>query len=131
MQIEPVANKCFLVEKLVLKIKKKPDFATWVRYLYIQVDLYEFLMLRKSMVTTRKLRESYNETQHKIVGYLHSGLTKGKHYFKSKYIAKDLGLSPKEVGTNMAILADICKELTIIRWSYSNSTTWMVTPRAI
>jgi hypothetical protein len=35
------------------------------------------------------------------------------------------------VGTNMAILAEICKELDIIRWSYSNSTTWMVTPRAI
>jgi hypothetical protein len=60
-----------------------------------------------------------------------SGITKGKHYFKSKYIAKELGLSPKEVGTNMAILADICKELDIIRWSYSNSTTWMVTPRAM
>jgi hypothetical protein len=79
-------------------------------------------MLRRDMSTTKKIRETYNETQHKI---------KGKHYFKSKYIAKELGLSPKEVGTNMAILADICKELDIIRWSYSNSTTWMVTPRAI
>ena len=88
-------------------------------------------MLRHNMSTTKKLRETYNETQHKIVLYLNSGITKGKHYFKSKYIAKDLGLSPKEVGTNMAILADICKELDIIRWSYSNSTTWMITPRAI
>ena len=88
-------------------------------------------MLRHNMSTTKKLRETYNETQHKIVLYLNSGITVGKHYFKSKYIAKDLGLSPKEVGTNMAILADICKELDIIRWSYSNSTTWMVTPRAI
>ena len=88
-------------------------------------------MLRNNMSTTKKLRETYNETQHKIVQYLSSGITKGKHYFKSKYIAKELGLSPKEVGTNMAILADICKELDIIRWSYSNSTTWMVTPRAI
>jgi hypothetical protein len=88
-------------------------------------------MLRHTMSTTKKLRDTYNETQHKIVLYLNSGITKGKHYFKSKYIAKDLGLSPKEVGTNMAILAEICKELDIIRWSYSNSTTWMVTPRAI
>ena len=88
-------------------------------------------MLRQTMSPTKKLRETYNETQHKIVSYLNSGLTKGKHYFKSKYIAKDLGLSPKEVGTNMAILAEICKELDIIRWSYSNSTTWMVTSRAI
>lgn len=88
-------------------------------------------MLRKDMSTTKKLKEKYNETQHKIVHYLHSGIDAGKHYFKSKYIAKDLGLSPKEVGTNMAILAEICKDLDIIRWSYSNSTTWMVTPRAI
>jgi hypothetical protein len=88
-------------------------------------------MLRNNMSTTKKIRETYNETQHKIVQYLNLGITKGKHYFKSKYIAKELGLSPKEVGTNMAILADICKELDIIRWSYSNSTTWMVTPRAI
>lgn len=74
------------------------------------------------------LRDRYNETQHKIVRYLQSGLEKGKHYFKSKYIAKDLGLSSKEVGTNMAILAEICQELTIVKWSYSNSTTWMVSP---
>ena len=88
-------------------------------------------MQRRNMSTSKKIREKYNETQHKIVSYLNSGITKGKHYFKSKYIAQDLGLSPKEVGTNMAILAEMCKELSIIRWSYSNSTTWMVTPRAI
>ena len=88
-------------------------------------------MLRRNMSTTKKIKEKYNETQHKIVHYLQSGITVGKLYFKSKYIAKDLGLSPKEVGTNMAILADICKDLNIIRWSYSNSTTWMVTPRSL
>jgi hypothetical protein len=116
---------------LVRREKKDWIFVRIIRYLYIAVDLYEFLTLEDTMSTTKKLRETYNETQHKIVLYLNSGITKGKHYFKSKYIAKDLGLSPKEVGTNMAILADICKELDIIRWSYSNSTTWMVTPRAI
>jgi hypothetical protein len=115
----------------VCKVKKEPKLGSSGRYIYIEVDLNEFLMLRRQMSTSKRLRESYNETQHKIVSYLNSGITKGKHYFKSKYIAKDLGLSPKEVGTNMAILADICKELNIIRWSYSNSTTWMVTPRAI
>ena len=45
--------------------------------------------------------------------------------------AKELGLSPKEVGTNMAILSEICHDLAIIKWSYSNSTTWMVTSRAV
>jgi hypothetical protein len=77
------------------------------------------------------IRDRYNETQHRIVHYLLGGLSRGKHYFKSKYIAKELGLSAKEVGTNMAILSEICQELAIIKWSYSNSTTWMVTSRSI
>jgi len=83
------------------------------------------------MTTTKRIRDRYNESQDQIVQYLRSGLSKGKHYFKSKYIAMDLGLSSKEVGTNMAILAEICDDLTITRWSYSNSTTWMVTPKAV
>lgn len=83
------------------------------------------------MSTTTRIRDRYNESQDQIVQYLRSGLSKGKHYFKSKYIAMDLGLSSKEVGTNMAILAEICDDLTITRWSYSNSTTWMVTPKAV
>jgi len=77
------------------------------------------------------IRDKYNETQHRIIHYLVGGLSRGKHYFKSKYIAKELGLSSKEVGTNMAILAEICQELAIIKWSYSNSTTWMVTSKAV
>ncbi|HUU75283.1 MAG TPA: hypothetical protein VMW63_04245 [Methanoregulaceae archaeon] len=83
------------------------------------------------MKASRKIRDKYNDTQHRIILYLTAGLEKGKHYFKSKYIAKELGLSPKEVGTNMAILSEICQELAIIKWSYSNSTTWMVTSRSV
>ncbi len=82
------------------------------------------------MTGTERLREKYNETQSRIVACLSAGVRKGKHYFKSKYIAKELGLSAKEVGANMAILAEKCQELAIIRWSYSNSTTWMVRSRA-
>ncbi|KUG20079.1 MAG: hypothetical protein KO206_09415 [Methanomicrobiaceae archaeon] len=81
------------------------------------------------MSTKNRITEKYNETQRKIVYYLKSGLKAGKYYFKSKYIAKDLGLSPKEVGINLAILSEICDDLDIKRWSYSNSTTWRVTPR--
>jgi hypothetical protein len=80
------------------------------------------------MPSHTRLREKYNETQTRLITYLRNGLGSGRHYFKSKYIAKDLGLSSKEVGTNMAILAEICQEISIVRWSYSNSTTWMVTP---
>ena len=85
----------------------------------------------EEMSAGNRIREHYNDTQRKILYYLLTGLRRGKHYFKSKYIAKELGLSPKEVGTNMGILADICDELNIIRWSYSNSTTWLVTSRAV
>ena len=74
--------------------------------------------------------EHYNDTQQKILWYLYGNLSHGQHYFKSKYIANDLGLSSKEVGTNLGILSDICDDLKITRWSYSHSTTWMVTPRA-
>lgn len=81
------------------------------------------------MSAKEEVNPEYTSTQDRILYYLKSGLEKGKRYFKSKYIAKDLGLSPKEVGTNLAILAEICDELEISRWSYSNSTTWKVTPR--
>jgi hypothetical protein len=69
---------------------------------------------------------AYNATQQKIVEYLLKGIREGKHYFKSKHIAQDLGLSSKEVGVNLGLLARICPKLQIERWSYSNSTTWRI-----
>ncbi len=84
------------------------------------------------MKATRKYVKKYNDTQHRLFQYLNSGLEKGKHYFKSKYIAKGTGSVPeKRWVTNMAILSEICQELAIIKWSYSNSTTWMVTSRPV
>ncbi|MDO8841690.1 MAG: hypothetical protein Q7J09_10595 [Methanocalculus sp.] len=83
------------------------------------------------MTVPDTIRDRYNDTQDRILKYLRGGIQKGRHFFKSKYIASDLGLSSKEVGTNLAILSEICDDLEIKRWSYSNSTTWMVTPRAI
>ena len=78
-----------------------------------------------------QIRKKYNDTQQRILLYLLIGMDRGKHYFKAKYIAKDLGLSSKEVGTNLRILVDICDELKIVPWSYSNSTTWMVSSKAL
>jgi len=72
--------------------------------------------------------EGTNVNQKRILDYLVKGLGEGKQYFKSKYIARDLGLSPKEVGTNLKILSDICPTLKIEKWSYSKSTTWRVEP---
>ena len=79
-----------------------------------EVDLIEF--------------KGTNTNQKKILDYLVRGMGEGKQYFKSKYIARDLGLSPKEVGTNLKILSDVCTNLKIEKWSYSKSTTWRVEP---
>lgn len=70
-----------------------------------------------------------NRSQAAIIEYLKNGLKAGKCYFKSKYIARDLGMTSKEVGTNMKMLSDDCADLTIEKWSYSKSTTWKVGSR--
>ena len=81
------------------------------------------------MSSSNRIFDRYSDTQEKLIFYLKNGAEKGKHYFKSKYIARELGLSAKEVGINLAILAQTCDELEISKWSYSNSTTWRVRPR--
>lgn len=78
------------------------------------------------MLNNIPLREHNNHSQEAIIEYLKNGLKGGKCYFKSKYIARDLGMTSKEVGTNMKILSDECPDLHIEKWSYSRSTTWRV-----
>lgn len=84
-----------------------------------------------SMFVKSTSSNNYNERQIRLINYLESRVKAGKNFFKSKYIAKETGLSSKEVGTNMGILAGTCPEFSIERYSYSNSTTWMVTPSQI
>lgn len=50
-----------------------------------------------------------------------------KTYFKSRLIGDELGLSAKEVGTNMPALQRADVELDVEKWGYSSSTTWKVT----
>lgn len=64
--------------------------------------------------------------QDDLATYLKKCVSDGRQFFKSKYIARDLGMTPKEVGTYMNMLAGRYKELRIERWSYSRSTTWYV-----
>ena len=71
--------------------------------------------------------DRYNERQIRLIEYLDSRVKAGKSFFKSKYIARETGLTSREVGTNMGILAETCPEFRIERYSYSNSTTWLVT----
>jgi len=80
------------------------------------------------MFTSGSIKATYNEKQTTLINYLESRVKEGKNFFKSKYIARETGLSSKEVGTNMGILADNCPKFTIQKYSYSNSTTWLITP---
>ena len=50
----------------------------------------------------------------------------GELYFKSKFIADEVGLSPKEIGALMVKLRESATELDIEKWSYTSATTWRV-----
>ncbi len=77
-------------------------------------------------VTASDYRGELSEKQRRILTYLRQQVPK-QTYFKSRLIADEVGLSPKEVGTNMPALAESATELEIEKWGYSSSTTWMVT----
>ena len=83
------------------------------------------------MFINNTFTSNYNEQQMHLISYLENQVKVGKNFFKSKYIARETGLSPKEVGTNMGILAETCPKFTIERYSYSNSTTWLITPSQV
>ncbi|RBI61608.1 hypothetical protein DMJ13_12950 [halophilic archaeon] len=59
--------------------------------------------------------------------YLCEKASDGEMYFKSKFIADEVGLSAKEIGALMVKLKD-CAELEVEKWSYTSATTWRVAP---
>ncbi len=58
--------------------------------------------------------------------YLLDRAKDGEMYFKSKFIADDVGLSPKEIGALMVKIRDSATEITVEKWSYTSATTWRV-----
>ena len=50
----------------------------------------------------------------------------GTIYVKSRFIAEDIDLSSKEIGSFMKRLADGATDLSVEQWSYTNGTTWRV-----
>jgi len=67
-----------------------------------------------------------SEKQRQILDYLRAN-AEDQTYFKSRLIAEEVGLSAKEVGTNMTALVDTDVGPTVEKWGYSSSTTWQVT----
>jgi len=63
-----------------------------------------------------------------LAAYLDRRLTEdGTFYEKSRFIAEELDLSAKEVGTNMPAIREADLDIEVEKWGYSSSTTWMVT----
>jgi len=67
-----------------------------------------------------------SEKQQRILRYLEQHAD-DRTYFKSRLIAEDLGMSAKEVGTNMKAIEQGEYGVSVEKWGYSSSTTWMVT----
>jgi hypothetical protein len=67
--------------------------------------------------------------EERLKQYLLEKAADGEMYFKSKFIADDVGLSPKEIGALMVKLRDSAAELEIEKWSYTSATTWRIEAR--
>jgi len=61
-----------------------------------------------------------------LANYLRDRVEDGEMYFKSKFIADDVGLSSKEIGALIVKLQESVDDLSIERWSYTGATTWRV-----
>ncbi|GAB7009159.1 hypothetical protein JCM31271_11020 [Halorubrum trueperi] len=62
----------------------------------------------------------------RLTDFLRSEAADGETYFKAKFIADDVGLSPKEIGALIVQLQESVPDLEIEKWSYTGATTWRV-----
>ena len=63
----------------------------------------------------------------RLEAFLREKAADGEVYFKSKFIAEEVGLSAKEIGALMVQLRDSATSIEIEKWSYTSATTWRVT----
>lgn len=68
-----------------------------------------------------------SEEDQKILDYLRESAARGESYFRSKNIAEQLGLSPKQVGVRLPKLDEETDDVEIEKWGRARSTTWRVT----
>jgi len=66
------------------------------------------------------------DKQRRILSYLRCEIDT-QMYFKSRIIGEQIGLSAKEVGTNIGAIRDGKFGLTVERWGKSGGITWKVT----
>jgi len=69
---------------------------------------------------------STESKEQRLKRYLSEKARNGELYFKGKFIADEVGLSPKEIGALMVKLSESASDLSIEKWSYTSATTWRV-----
>ncbi|SNR43825.1 DUF7123 family protein [Halorubrum vacuolatum] len=65
----------------------------------------------------------------RLAEYLRQEAADGDAYIKAKFIADDVGLSPKQIGALIVQLQDSVADLEIEKWSYTGATTWRISHR--
>jgi hypothetical protein len=75
-------------------------------------------------VTTDASTSDSKPKDERLADYLRARVEDGEMYFKSKFIADDVGLSSKEIGALIVKLQESVDDLSIERWSYTGATTW-------
>jgi len=80
------------------------------------------------MSTTVQPSTDEMSKEDRLKAFLTEKANNGELYFKSKFIADEVGLSPKEIGALMVKLKDSATELQVEKWSYTSATTWRVEP---
>lgn len=78
------------------------------------------------MSATTKPSGDERSKEERLKAFLKRKAESGEMYFKSKFIADEVGLSPKEIGALMVKLKDSAADLEIEKWSYTSATTWRV-----
>ena len=71
-------------------------------------------------------RDNEPTKEQRLRSYLEQKAEDGEMYFKSKFIADEVGLSPKEIGALMVKIRDSATDLHVEKWSYTSATTWRV-----
>ena len=68
----------------------------------------------------------HTSKEERLKAFLLQKASGGDLYCKSKFIAEEVGLSPKEIGALMVKLRESATDLVIEKWSYTSATTWRV-----
>jgi hypothetical protein len=74
------------------------------------------------------MEASTDNKERRLRTYLRQRVEDGEVYIKSKFIADDVDLSPKEIGALMVKLRDSATDIEVEKWSYTSATTWRVSP---